>query len=106
METITLESLKEGLTFKGDLVIDQNFILVPQSAEITPELIQALKEWEFSTIYCDGALSLGGDIGVNTLRTKTEEVKPVKFTAVKEQPKKEDMKRIDNDFVSNSKRKK
>lgn len=38
--------------------------------------------------------------------TKTEEVKPAKFTAVKEQPKKEDMKRIDNDFVSNSKRKK
>ena len=79
METITLESLKEGLTFKGDLVIDQNFILVPQSAEITPELIQALKEWEFSTIYCDGALSLGGDIGVNTLKTKSEEINESSF---------------------------
>lgn len=38
-------------------------------------------------------------------KTATEEVKPV-VPAVKEQPKKEDMKRIDNDFVSNSKHKK
>ena len=38
-------------------------------------------------------------------KTVTEEVKPV-VPAVKEQPKKEDMKRIDNDFVSNSKHKK
>lgn len=79
METITLESLKEGLTFKGDLVIDQNFILVPQSAEVSQELIQALKEWEFTTIYCDGALSLGGDIGVNKLNAKTEDVNEAAF---------------------------
>lgn len=38
-------------------------------------------------------------------KTTTEEIKPTVPT-VKEQPKKEDMKRIDSDFVSNSKHKK
>lgn len=79
METITLESLKEGLTFKGDLIIDQTFILVPQSAEVNNDLINALKEWEFSEVFCDGALSLGGDIGVNTLKAKTEDVNSASF---------------------------
>lgn len=79
METITLESLKEGLTFKGDLVVDQNFVLVPQSAEVSKELIQALQEWEFTTVYCDGALSLGGDIGVNKVSLQTEDVSSDSF---------------------------
>ena len=35
METITLESLKEGLTFKGDLVIDQNFTAVKDTYGIS-----------------------------------------------------------------------
>lgn len=38
-------------------------------------------------------------------KTTTEEIKPTVPT-IKEQTKKEDMKRIDNDFVSNSKHKK
>lgn len=73
METITLESLKPGLTFKGDLVIDNNFILVPQTAEVTQELIDALKEWEFTELFCDGSLSLGGDIGINTLQQQKKQ---------------------------------
>lgn len=73
METVTLESLHEGLTFTGDLFVDSNFVLLPRTAGVTPELIQALKEWEFSSIICDGDLSLGGDIGVNTSVTNQDE---------------------------------
>ncbi|MCQ2590679.1 MAG: HD-GYP domain-containing protein [Treponema sp.] len=81
METITLESLKEGLTFKGDLVIDQNFILLPQTVEVSKELIQALQEWEFNTVGCDGSLSLGGDIGVSRQPVQTEAVNAAAFNS-------------------------
>lgn len=80
METVTLESLKPGLSFKGDLVIDNTFILLPNAADVTPELIEALKEWEFATVYTDGSLSLGGTIGVNKLaELKTDDVESDSF---------------------------
>ncbi len=66
METITLDSLKNDLTFTGDVYIDSNFLLLPRTSPVTNELINALREWEFQSILCDGGLSLGGDIGVTT----------------------------------------
>ena len=65
MDTITADSLHENLTFTGDLMIDSTFVLLPQTAPVTNELIKALKEWEFDTFYCEGNLSLGGDIGIS-----------------------------------------
>ena len=65
MDTITLDSLHENLTFTGDLMIDGTFVLLPQTAPVTNELIKALKEWEFDSFYCEGNLSLGGDIGIS-----------------------------------------
>ena len=65
MDTITLDSLHENLTFTGDLMIDSTFVLLPQTAPVTNELIKALKEWEFDSFYCEGNLSLGGDIGIS-----------------------------------------
>ena len=65
MDTITLDSLHENLTFTGDLMIDSTFVLLPQTAPVSNELIQALKEWEFDSFYCEGNLSLGGDIGIS-----------------------------------------
>lgn len=50
METITLESLKEDSTFKSDLIIDDTFIVLAHSANVTKELIAALREWEFTSI--------------------------------------------------------
>lgn len=65
MDTITIESLHENLTFTGDLMIDSTFVLLPQTAPVTNELIAALKEWEFNSFYTEGNLSLGGDIGIS-----------------------------------------
>ena len=65
MDTITADSLHENLTFTGDLMIDSTFVLLPQTAPVTNELIKALKDWEFDTFYCEGKLSLGGDIGIS-----------------------------------------
>lgn len=65
MENIAVESLKPDLTFTGDLLLDSSFILLPHTAPVTKELIDALKLWNFENILCDGAISLGGDIGVS-----------------------------------------
>ncbi|MBR5401068.1 MAG: HD domain-containing protein [Treponema sp.] len=74
MDTITLDSLHENLTFTGDLMIDSTFVLLPQTAPVTKELIQALHEWEFDSFYSEGNLSLGGDIGIS-LNSGEENVK-------------------------------
>lgn len=66
MNTITLESLKEDLTFTTDLMLDNVFMLLPKTAPVSKELIDALTEWEFNSVYCEGSLSLGGDIGVSS----------------------------------------
>ncbi len=72
MEQISVETLKPGLTFTGDLLLDNNYILLPQTAEITDELISLIKQWGFEEILCDGGLSLGGDIGVSTAKEEDE----------------------------------
>ena len=74
MDTITADSLHENLTFTGDLMIDSTFVLLPQTAPVTNELIKALREWEFDSFYCEGNLSLGGDIGIS-VSTGTDEKK-------------------------------
>ncbi len=74
MDTITAESLHENLTFTGDLMIDSTFVLLPQTAPVTKELIDAVKEWEFTSFYTEGNLSLGGDIGI-TVNTGDDNTK-------------------------------
>ncbi len=74
MDTITADSLHENLTFTGDLMIDSTFVLLPQTAPVTNELIKALREWDFDSFYCEGNLSLGGDIGIS-VSTGTDEKK-------------------------------
>lgn len=70
MNNIQLESLKEGLTFTEDILIDNNVLLIPRSVSISKELLNALTEWEFHTFNSNGDLSLGGDIGIDK---KTDE---------------------------------
>lgn len=72
MDTITAESLHENLTFTGDLMIDSTFVLLPQTAPVTNELLKAINEWEFDSFYCEGNLSLGGDIGISVSTTADE----------------------------------
>lgn len=66
MDTIQVETLHKDLSFTGDLLLDGTFLLLPQTAPISQELIDALTEWEFTTVLCDGNLSLGGDIGIES----------------------------------------
>lgn len=68
MNTVTVDSLKKNLTFTGDLFIDSTFVLLPKSCDVTDGLISALKEWGFSSVLCDGGLSLGGQIEVSSLK--------------------------------------
>ncbi|MBR5645668.1 MAG: HD-GYP domain-containing protein [Treponema sp.] len=62
METITLDSLKNDITFSGDLLIDSNFLLLPKQSPVTDELIKALREWEFQSLLCDGGVSFTNQI--------------------------------------------
>lgn len=87
MDTITIESLHENLTFTGDLMIDSTFVLLPQTAPVTNELIAALREWEFTTFYTEGNLSLGGDIGIS-ISTGEEEQKDDKSQKIGDSLKK------------------
>ena len=73
--TITFEELKENLTFKSDLMLDNEFVLLPVTVSITPELIKALKEWNFTEFQCESGISLGGDIGVEAKPKEDSETK-------------------------------
>lgn len=50
MEPISIESLKPGLTFTGDILLDSNYVLLPQTAEITQEMIDIIRIWGFEEI--------------------------------------------------------
>ncbi len=72
METIELESLHEDASFSGDLLIDSTFILLPKAANLSAEMIKALKFWGFNSVLCDGTISLGGDIGITPIDEEEE----------------------------------
>lgn len=87
MDTVTLDSLKEDLTFTGDLYIGSNFVVLPHTAPVTETLLNQLKAWNFQEFVCEGSLSLGGDIGVS-IASKEEEKKPSVTEQVNESLKK------------------
>lgn len=87
MNTVTFETLKEDMTFTGDLCIGNNFMLLPHTAPVTEELLKALKEWGFEEFNCEGGLSLGGDIGVSTGQEE-EDKKPNETEVINESLKK------------------
>ena len=66
MNTVNLDTLKENLTFTGDLYIGKNFVVLPHTVPVTKELIENLKNWNFEEFISEGSLSLGGDIGVSS----------------------------------------
>ena len=67
MENISVESLKEGNSFNSDLMVDSTFLLLPRTAEVTADLLKALKQWGFEEILADGQINRGGDIGITSL---------------------------------------
>ena len=72
MESISVESLREGNSFNSDLMIDSTFLLLPKSAEVTADLLRALKQWGFDEILADGQINRGGDIGITSLDDEEE----------------------------------
>ena len=67
MENISVDLLKEGNSFNSDLLVDSTFLLLPKTAEVSEDLIKALKQWGFNDILIDGQLNRGGDIGITSL---------------------------------------
>ena len=63
-QTVSLDTLQKDLTFKSDLLLDKNFVLLPVAVSVTDELKKALKEWDFKEFLCDEEMSLGGDMGI------------------------------------------
>lgn len=80
MENISVDSLKAGNYFSSDLMVDSTFLLLPKSAEVTDDLIKALKQWGFDEILADGQINRGGDIGITSL----DDEEPVDDKAQKE----------------------
>ena len=50
MGSISVESLKSEQTFYEDLMIDNNFMLLPRGAVLSDEIIKSLKIWGFEEI--------------------------------------------------------
>ena len=67
METISISALRAGITYTGDLFVDSTFLILPKTAEMTDDLIKALKQWGFEDVLSDGSISLGGDIGITSI---------------------------------------
>lgn len=61
---VNINALKPDLTFKSDLMLDDNFILLPVAVPVSESLTKALKEWNFTEFSCNAEMSLGGDMGL------------------------------------------
>lgn len=61
---VNINALKPDITFKSDLMLDDNFILLPVSVPVTENLTKALTEWNFTEFSCNAEISLGGDMGL------------------------------------------
>ena len=48
--TVKIEDLKNGDSFKSDLLLDKKFLILPKTAEMPEEFIKALKNWDFREI--------------------------------------------------------
>lgn len=73
---VNINELKPDLTFKSDLMLDENFILIPVAVPVTESLTKALNEWNFKEFTCNADMSLGGDMGlpVQTVDKSRQEI--------------------------------
>ena len=67
MESINISALRAGITYTSDLLVDSSFLILPKTAEMTDDLIKALRQWGFEELISDGSVSLGGDIGITAV---------------------------------------
>lgn len=76
MGSVKFDTLQKDLSFKSDLMLDKNFILLPKTVSVSDQLIKLLNEWNFTEGYSDESISLGGDIGIPKSNNNEEEEKP------------------------------
>lgn len=76
MGSVKFDTLQKDLSFKSDLMLDKNFILLPKTVSVSDQLIKLLNEWNFTEGYSDESISLGGDIGIPKSNDHEEEERP------------------------------
>lgn len=78
MELIGVNSLREDISFTGDLYIDDSFLLLPKTVSVSTTLINELEEWGFKSLYCDGSVTIGNEIQAVTNTAFETKEKPKK----------------------------
>lgn len=65
MQRYPITSLREELTFTHDLMLDENFVLLPADCPVPKELAPALKEWEFDEFLSNGTVDFKNNLFAN-----------------------------------------
>ena len=65
MQRDPITSLREELSFTNDLMLDENFVLLPAGCPAPKELGTALKEWEFDEFLCNGTVDFKNNLFSN-----------------------------------------
>ena len=50
MESIEINTLKNNSSFQSDLYVDESFLFLPKSADLTESMIKLLKDWGFTSL--------------------------------------------------------
>lgn len=78
---VNINALKPDLTFKSDLMLDDDFILLPVAVPVSESLTKALKEWNFTEFSCNAEMSLGGDMGLTVQKVDKSKQEIAKIQA-------------------------
>lgn len=58
MNTYPVSELKSDTYFSDDVILDRQFLLVPNSVPVSESLIKALEDWNFSEVFSEGTQGL------------------------------------------------
>jgi HD-GYP domain-containing protein (c-di-GMP phosphodiesterase class II) len=78
MNSFKVFELKENHRFTDDLFLDKTFLLLNRGRALPQGLIQALREWQFTAVYCNGNLSISDQALLKNQKKAPE--RPVKVT--------------------------
>ena len=58
MNTYQVSELKSDTYFSDDVILDRQFLLVPNSVPVSESLIKALEDWSFTEVFSEGTQGL------------------------------------------------
>lgn len=58
MNSFSVHDLKDNCRFTEDLLLDDTFLLLNKGAKLSPKIIKALKDWQFSEVCSAGTISI------------------------------------------------